>query len=26
MYEGSVAAFAARRAAARVFGGLILVG
>ncbi|SVA16859.1 uncharacterized protein METZ01_LOCUS69713 [marine metagenome] len=26
MYEGSVDAFAARRAEARVFGGLILVG
>jgi len=26
MYEGSVDAFAARRAGARVFGGLILVG
>jgi len=25
MYEGSVDAFAARRAGARVFGGLILV-
>jgi len=26
MYEGSVDAFAARRAEAHVFGGLILVG